>query len=147
MDVERNLKEMGLEIPVPSGGGLLAPAVRVGNLIFTSGHTSPETGKVGKDLSEEEAVEAARKAMVNVLGNLRSAVPDFNRVKRVVKLLGLVNCAEGFSNTPDVMNGATKLLLEVFGEEVGRHSRSAVGVYQLPNNAAVEIEMIVEVEG
>jgi len=146
MAIEDKLKERGIELPTPPEGGLLAPAVRTGNLVFTSGNTSPEQGKVGKDLTEEEAAEAAKKAIINVLGNLKTVVPDLNKVKRIVKLLGMVNCAEGFSNTPAVINGATKFLHELFGLEIGWHARSAIGVYQLPGNAAVEIEMIVEVE-
>lgn len=146
MAIEDKLKELGVEIKPPAPGGLLAPAVRVGNLVFTSGNTSPEQGKVGQDLTVEEAAEAARKSIINVLGNLMTVCPDLNKVKRIVKLLGLVNCAEGFYDTPAVMNGATQFLHQLFGPEVGWHARSAIGVYQLPGNAAVEIEMIVEVE-
>jgi enamine deaminase RidA (YjgF/YER057c/UK114 family) len=146
MAIEDKLKEMGVEIKPSPPGGLLAPAVRTGNLVFTSGNTSPERGKVGQDLTVEEAAEAARKAIINVLGNLVTVCPDLNKVKRIVKLLGMVNCAEGFYDTPAVINGATKFLHELFGQEVGWHARSAIGVYQLPGNSAVEIEMIVEVE-
>jgi enamine deaminase RidA (YjgF/YER057c/UK114 family) len=146
MAIEDKLKELGVEIKPPEPGGLLAPAVKVGNLVFTSGNTSPEQGKVGKDLTVDEAAEAARKSIINVLGNLVTVCPDLNKVKRIVKLLGMVNCAEGFYNTPAVINGATKFLHELFGRDIGWHARSAIGVYQLPGNAAVEIEMIVEVE-
>ena len=146
MAIEDKLKEMGVEIKLPEPGGILAPAVRTGNLVFTSGNTAPETGKVGKDLTVEEAAEAAKKSMINVLGNLMTVCPDLNKVKRIVKLLGMVNCAEGFYDTPTVINGATKFLHELFGMDVGWHARSAIGVYQLPGNTAVEIEMIVEVE-
>jgi enamine deaminase RidA (YjgF/YER057c/UK114 family) len=146
MDVEKKLKELGLEVKVPSGPrGKLAPAVRTGNLVFTSGNTSPQIGKVGAEVSLEEAYQGAREAILSCLGAVKWAVGDLNKVTRVVKLLGMVNCAEGFYNTPGVIHGATDLLLELFGPEAGWHARSAVGLYQLPGNCAVEIELIVEV--
>jgi enamine deaminase RidA (YjgF/YER057c/UK114 family) len=146
MAIEEKLKEMGLEVKVPSGPrGKLAPAVRTGNLVFTSGNTSPQIGKVGAEVSLEEAYQGARAAILSCLGAVKWAVGDLNKVTRVVKLLGMVNCAEGFYNTPGVIHGATDLLLELFGPEAGWHARSAVGLYQLPGNCAVEIELIVEV--
>lgn len=147
MTIEEKLKQMGLELPpLPASKGKLAPAVRSGNLWFTSGNTSPQRGKVGKDLTVEQAYQASRQAIVNVLGNLRAAGVDLNKIKRIVKMLGMVNCAEGFYDTPGVIHGATDTLIELFGEERGWHARSAIGVYQLPGNSAVEIELIVEVE-
>lgn len=147
MGVREKLQEMGLEVKEPSGPrGKLAPAVRTGNLVFTSGSTSSRTGKVGAEVTVEEAYQAAREAILSCLGAVQWLVGDLNKVTRVVKLLGMVNCAEGFFNTPAVIHGATDLLLELFGPEAGWHARSAVGLYQLPGNAAVEIEIIVEVQ-
>lgn len=146
MTIEEKLKSMHLELPpLPSQKGKLAPAVRSGNLVFTSGNVSPQKGKVGKDLNVEQGYAAAKQCLVNVLGNLRAAGVDLNKVRRVVKLLGFVNCADGFTDTPGVIHGATDTLIALYGEEAGWHARSAIGVYQLPGNAAVEIELIVEV--
>lgn len=145
MAVVEKLKEMGVEIPEVKPG-ILAPAVRTGNLVYTSGATSAIEGKVGDDVTVEQAAEGARDAIIKCLASVQWLVGDLNKVTRVVKLLGMVNCAEGFSNTPPVINGATLFLHEAFGMEIGWHARSAIGVYQLPGNAAVEIEMIVEVQ-
>ena len=146
MGVNEKLKELGLVVKEPSGPrGKLAPAVRSGNLVFTSGNTSPQVGKVGAEVSLEEAYQGSREAILSCLGAVKWLVGDLNKITRVVKLLGMVNCAEGFIKTPEVIHGATDLLLELFGPEVGWHARSAVGLYQLPGNCAVEIELIVEV--
>ena len=146
MGVNEKLKELGLELKVPSGPrGKLAPAVRTGNLVYTSGSTSAVVGKVGAEVSLEQGYQAARESILGCLGSVKWLIEDLGKVRRVVKLLGMVNCAEGFSNTPGVIHGATDLLLELFGPEAGWHARSAVGLYQLPGNAAVEIEIIVEV--
>ena len=145
MRASQRLKELGLELPKPTPGKLL-PAVQVGELVFTSGNTSPQKGKVGRDLTVEEAYQGAREAALRCLGAVEATIGSIDRVVRVVKLLGFVNCAEGFSNTPQVMHGATDLLVEIFGEEAGRHARSAIGVYQLPGDAAVEVELIVQVQ-
>ena len=145
MGAVEKIAALGYKIP-PAAPGKLAPAVRTGNLVYTSGATSELTGKVGTDVSVEQAYDAARDAILRCLGSVQWMVGDLNRVTRVVKLLGMVNCGEGFYDTPAVIHGATDTLLEIFGTEIGRHSRSAIGVYQLPGNASVEIEMIVEVE-
>jgi enamine deaminase RidA (YjgF/YER057c/UK114 family) len=146
MGVNEKLKELGLEVKVPSGPrGKLAPAVRTGNLVFTSGSTSSVVGKVGSDVTVEQAYQGSREAILACLGAVKWLIGDLSKVTRVVKLLGMVNCAEGFYNTPAVIHGATDLLQELFGEEAGWHARSAVGLYQLPGNCSVEIEMIVEV--
>jgi enamine deaminase RidA (YjgF/YER057c/UK114 family) len=147
MGIEEKLKAMGLTVKEPSGPrGKLAPAVRSGNLVFTSGNTSSHIGKVGADVTLEEAYEGARQAILACLGAVKWLIGDLDRITQVVKLLGMVNCAEGFYNTPGVIHGATDLLLELFGPEAGWHARSAVGLYQLPGNCAVEIELIVEVK-
>ena len=145
MGAVEKIAELGYRIPAATPGKL-APAVRTGNLVYTSGATSELTGKVGTDVTVEQAYEAARDAILKCLGSVQWMTGDLNKVTRVVKLLGMVNCGEGFYNTPAVIHGATDTLLEIFGTEVGRHSRSAIGVYQLPGNASVEIEMIVEVQ-
>ncbi len=144
MSVKEKLKELGLELPAVNPGKL-APAVRTGNLVYTSGAVSQITGKVGKEVDLDHAYRAAREAILGCLASVQWLVGDLDKVTRVVKILGMVNCADGFYNTPAVIHGATDTLVEVFGQEKGWHARSAIGVYQLPNNAAVEIEIIVEV--
>jgi enamine deaminase RidA (YjgF/YER057c/UK114 family) len=146
MGVNEKLKELGLAVKEPSGPrGKLAPAVRTGNLVYTSGSTSSAIGKLGAEVSVEQGYAGAREAILSCLGSVQWLIGDLSKVKRVVKLLGMVNCAEGFYDTPGVIHGATDLLLELFGPEAGWHARSAVGLYQLPGNCAVEIEIIVEV--
>ena len=146
MGAVEKLQEMGVEIPPgPTERGVLAPAVRTGNLVYTSGATSKNTGKLGTDVTVEQGYAGARDAIIGCLGSVQWLIGDLNKVTRVVKLLGMVNAGEGFTDTPGVIHGATDFLVEVFGEDVGWHSRSAIGVYQLPGNAAVEIELIVEV--
>ena len=154
MDVEKKLAAMNLELPpIPTPVANYVPAVRVGSLLFMSGHgpgllkdgkVQFIQGKIGKDLTTEQGYEAAKQVMLNLLQSLKQTLGDLDKVKRVVKLLGFVNCAEDFHNQPQVINGASDLLVELYGER-GRHARSAVGMYQLPFNIAVEIEMIVEV--
>ena len=145
MTIAERAKELGLEIPHASPGKL-APAVRTRNLVYTSGVTSRTTGKVDEEVTLEEGYQAAREAILGCLGSVQWLIGDLDRVTRVVKLLGMVNCAAGFSNTPAVIHGATDLLIELFGQEKGWHARSAVGLYELPGDAAVEIELIVEVD-
>jgi enamine deaminase RidA (YjgF/YER057c/UK114 family) len=123
----------------------------VGNLLFVSGHgprragESYMSGKVGRDLTTEQAYEVAKVVMLNCLASVKRELGDLDRVKRIVKLLGMVNCTEDFTDPPKVINGASDLLVELYGE-AGRHARSAVGMQQLPMNIPVEIEMILEVE-
>ncbi len=153
MKVEEKLSRMGLTLPEPGPpAGNYIGAVRVGNLLFVSGHGPRRhggaylSGKVGRDLTTEQAYEAARIVMLNCLATIRKELGDLDRVRRIVKLLGMVNCTEDFTEQPKVINGASDLLVELYGE-AGRHARSAVGMQQLPMNIPVEIEMIVEVEG
>jgi len=152
MGIEARLKELGLELPsAATPMANYVPAVRSGNLVFLSGHGPLEgdrlvTGKLGGDLAVEEGYRAARLVAVGLLGSLKALVGDLDRVRRIVKLLGLVNCDATFTQQPQVINGASDLLVEVFGEK-GKHARSAVGTNSLPLDIAVEIEMIVEVEG
>lgn len=148
MHVEQRLEELGIALPTP-----VQPAanyvryVQTGNLLYISG-TGPgkghRSGKVGADLTTEEGYAAARDVGVSLIATMRDALGDLDRVKRVVKILGMVNSAPEFADQPKVINGCSDLMVEVFGE-AGRHSRSAVGFVALPNQIAVEIEVIVEV--
>lgn len=152
MNVEKKLEAMGfnLEETTPPAGNYVG-AVQVGNLLFVSGH-GPHAGggiavhgRVGADLTLEQGYDAARLVGVSCLRSVKRAIGDLDRVKRVVKVLGMVMCVEGFVDTPKVINGFSDLMVELYGEN-GRHARSAVGMQQLPNNIPVEVEMILEVE-
>ena len=155
MHAERKLEALGLSLPpIPQPVANYVPLVRTGNLLFVSGHgpgvitdgkLSFIQGKLGKDLDVEQGYDAARQVMLNVLQSVKQELGDLDKVKRVVKLLGFVNCTPDFPDQPKVINGASDLLVELFGER-GRHARSAVGMQQLPFDIAVEIEMVVEVE-
>jgi len=153
MSAEGRIKELGLTLPdPPKPGGNYVPAVRVGNLLFLSGHGPSRVegkpsarGKVGRDLSTEDGYKVAREVGVNLLGTARALLGSLDKVKRIVKVLGMVNSAEGFGEQPKVINGFSDLMVEVFGEQ-GRHARSAVGMAELPSGIPVEIEMTLEVE-
>jgi enamine deaminase RidA (YjgF/YER057c/UK114 family) len=151
MSIDAKLKAMGYEIaPAALGQGKIEPAVRTGNLVFTSGQISQRgdesyIGKVGSDLTVEQGYAAARTCGLNCLAAIKALVGDLDKVTRVIKIFGMVNAADGFTGTPEVIHGCTDLMNELFGT-AGRHARSAVGLYQLPRNVAVEIEMIVEVK-
>lgn len=150
MSYEAKLREMGYELaPVELNAGRLMLATRTGNLVYTSGSVSrwgdkQVIGKVGKDLTVEEAYEGAKFSALNCLQATKSLIGSLDNVVRVVKLLGMVNVAPGFANTPAVIHGASDLLIAVFGE-AGRHARSAVGM-QIPSDYAVEVEIIFEVK-
>jgi enamine deaminase RidA (YjgF/YER057c/UK114 family) len=153
MSAEARIKEIGLALPPPpKPGGNYVPGVRVGNLLFLSGHgpgrvdgVPSARGKVGRDLSIEDGYKVAREVGINLLGTAKALLGSLDKVKRVVKVLGMVNSAEGFGDQPKVINGFSDLMVEVFGEN-GRHARSAVGMAELPSGIPVEIEMILEVE-
>ncbi|SOD67730.1 Enamine deaminase RidA, house cleaning of reactive enamine intermediates, YjgF/YER057c/UK114 family [Streptomyces zhaozhouensis] len=148
--VERRLTELGLELPpvVPPVAAYV-PAVISGRYVYTSGQVPlvagalPVAGKVGAEVDEERARDMARLCALNALAAVKSVVGDLDRVARVVKVLGFVASAPGFTGQPQVVNGASELLGEVFGER-GRHARSAVGVAVLPLDAPVEVELQVE---
>jgi len=153
MQIESRLKDLGIELPpAVTPVANYVPAIRSGNLAFLSGHGPFDetgaliTGKVGADLTAEQGYQAARRIAIGLLGSLKALIGDLDKVSKIVKLLGLVNCTPDFGDQPKVINGASDLLVEVFGEK-GKHARSAVGTNALPMNIAVEIEMIVEVEG
>ena len=151
-DPEAKLRELGIALREPSSPvANYVNAVRVGNTLYLSGKGPLKydgeniTGKVGTDLNIEEGYRAARITGINQLSALKAELGNLNRVKRIVKVLGMVNAAPEFTDQPKVINGYSDLMVEVFGER-GKHARSAVGMGSLPGNIAVEVEMIVEIE-
>jgi enamine deaminase RidA (YjgF/YER057c/UK114 family) len=151
-DVDKKLKELGIELIEPTQPvANYVKAVRTGNLVFLAGHGPTKAdgtnvvGKVGKDLTLEQGYQAAKIAGISLLSTLKAEIGDLNKVKRIVKVLGMVNCHSDFTDQPKVINGFSDLMVAVFGEK-GKHARAAVGMNSLPSNIAVEIEMVVEVE-
>ena len=147
MTPEDKLAELGLELPPlrPALGDYVR-CVRVGNLLFTAGQGVDQYhGKLGRDLTVEEGYMAAQQSMLNLFSVVKDEIGELSKVKQFVKVLGMVNSTEDFTDQPKVMNGASDLIGKVFGDK-GKHGRSAVGMAQLPNNTAIEIEMIVEIE-
>lgn len=149
---EERLKEKGIVLTTPSAPvANYVNVVRVGNLLFLSGKGpgkpdgSYVTGKVGKDLTIEQGYEAARLAAISHLSVLKAELGDLSKVKRIVKVLGMVNCTDDFKDQPKVINGYSDLMVEIFGKK-GKHARSAVGMNSLPLGIAVEVEVIVEIE-
>jgi len=147
--IEEKLKELGLIIPqTPAPFAAYIPAVQAGKFVFTSGQVPLSegkikfSGKVGKDLSEAEAQQAAGLCALNCLSAVKGVTGSLDNIERIIKLVVYVNSDENFTAQPKVANGASELMIKIFGEK-GKHARSAVGVSQLPMNAAVEIEMIV----
>ena len=154
MEIEKKLNDLGYQLPAfrLSSAGNFVASVRTGNLVYTSGHGAglPEggflhLGKLGSDLTIEQGYDCARQTMLNLLSSLKEEIGDLDNVKRVVKLLCMINCAPDFGDTPKVANGASDLLVSLYGD-AGRHARSAVGMNSLPFGMPVEIEMIVEVK-
>ena len=151
-DPEVRLKELGIVLPEPTAPvANYVKAVRSGDLVFLSGHGPYRsdgtlvTGKLGRDLTIEEGYEAARLTGIALLSSLKMEIGDLGRVRRIVKVFGMVNADPSFTDQPKVINGCSDLLVEIFGER-GRHARAAVGMASLPVGIAVEIEMVVEVE-
>lgn len=151
-DPEAKVKELGIELPqVAAPVANYVNAVRTGNLLFLSGKgpNLPEggyvTGKVGQDLGIDEGYQAARLVGIQQLAAIKAEIGNLNKVKRIVKVLGMVNSTPEFTDQPKVINGFSDLMVEVFGDK-GKHARSAVGMGSLPTNIAVEIEVIVEIE-
>ena len=149
---EEKLKNLNIVLPAPSSPvANYVKYVRTGNLIFLSGHGPAKadgsyiTGKLGRDLSIEEGYAAAKQTGISLLATLKDAVGDLSKVKRIVKVLGMVNGTDSFTDQPKIINGFSDLMVAVFGDK-GKHARSAVGMASLPMNMAVEIEMVVEVE-
>lgn len=149
MSVSDRLQELGIELPeVPGPAGNYVHAVRTGNLLYLSGKgpSDPNAkGKVGKDFTAEEAYQHARQVGLTLLAVMNQELGNLDRVKRVVKVLGMVNAVPEFGQQPQVINGCSDLFVEVLGD-AGQHARSAVGLGSLPNQITVEIEVIVEVE-
>jgi len=153
VNIEARLKELNIQLITPSAPvANYVKAVRVGNMLYLSGHgpDKPEgglvTGKVGTDLTLEQARDAARMVAISLLSTIKAQIGNLNKVKRIVKVFGMVNAIPTFTDQPKVINGCSDLLVEIFGEN-GRHARSAIGVASLPSNIPVEIEMIVELNG
>lgn len=151
MSAETRIKELNIELhDVEKPKFSYCPAIQTGNLVYVSGQDCRingellVTGKLGENLTIEEGQNAARQCAINCLSVLKWHLGSLDRVKRVVKLLGFVQSADGFKEQPYVMNGASDLLVDVFGES-GKHARSAIGTNELPFNTPVEIEIIVEV--
>lgn len=153
MTPEEKLKELGYELKESTPSvPWMAPGKIVGNLLFLSGATPPARadgtpwkGRVGETYSVEEGYQAARECAVQQLAAAKTVLGDLSRIKQVVKVLGMVNCTPGFTQTPQVMHGFSELLYEVLGEK-GKHARSAVGLQALPNDVPVEVETIFEIE-
>ena len=152
MNIDDRLKELGLEIPVAAApAAMYVPVKQTGNLLFISGQIPVKdgvmqyTGKAGKDKTLEEAQAAARLCAINIIAAVKGFTGDLNKVKNIVKITAFVASETGFDKQHLVANGASELLFDVFGE-AGRHTRSAVAVNQLPLDATVEVEAIVEVE-
>lgn len=153
MSAEAKVSELKLQFPpAPKPAGVYSPVVQVDNLCYVSGHGplrvdgSLMTGKVGDELTEEQGKEAARAVGLTMLATLKAHLGSLDRVKRFVKVLGMVNSTADFTKHPQVINGFSELMVEVFGEE-GRAARSAVGMGSLPGNITVEVEAIVEISG
>src|SRR5438094_1998837 len=154
MGAEARLKEFGITLPQPATPlANYVGAVRVGNLLFVSGHGPDRTdgkpmarGKVGRELTVEQAYQVARTVGLALLATTRTQLGSLDKVKRVVKVLGMVNSADDFVDQPKVINGFSDLMVQVFGEAIGKHARSAVGMAALPMGIPVEIEMVLEVE-
>ena len=149
---EEKLKEMGIEVPpCPTPVAAYVPAAQAGNFIFASGQTPivdnklVYQGKLGKDLGIEEGYEAAKLAAIRVIAELKSIVGDLDRIERIVKVTGYVNSAPEFGDQPKVVNGASELFRAAFGEK-GEHARVAFGAGALPDNAAVEIDVVAYVK-
>lgn len=150
-DPEARLSELGIELPTPSSPvANYVNAVRTGNLVFLAGKgpKKPDgeyvTGKLGTELTVEEGYDAARLVGISQLAVLKDELGNLNKVKRIVKVLGMVNASPDFMNHPEVVNGFSDLMVEVFGER-GKHARAAVGMGSLPRGISVEIEVVVEV--
>jgi enamine deaminase RidA (YjgF/YER057c/UK114 family) len=150
--IEQKLSGMGLALAAPTkSAGNYVKVVKAGNLLFLAGHISTRadgstiTGKLGKDLTIEQGYEAAKAATVSILSTLKAELGELGRIRRIVKVTGFVSSMPDFTDQPKVVNGCSDLLVALFGDK-GKHARSAVGMVALPLNAAVEIEMVVEVD-
>lgn len=153
MSAEARLAELGLQLPpAPKPAGVYKPLVIAGNMCYVSGHGplkadgSMMTGRVGDQVDQQAGYDAARQTGLAILSTLRAGLGSLDRVKRVVKILGMVNAAADFTQHPAVINGCSELFAQVFGEDAGVGARSAVGMGSLPGNISVEIEAIFEIQ-
>jgi enamine deaminase RidA (YjgF/YER057c/UK114 family) len=151
MSAEAKLVELGLQLPpLPKPGGVYKPVVIAGNMVYVSGHVSLRadgtimTGRVGTEVDQDYGKKAAEAAGLAILATLRANLGSLDRIKRVIKTLGMVNCSADFTNHPEVINGCSELWAKLWGEEHGIGARSAVGMGSLPRNATVEVEAIFE---
>ena len=151
--IQQRLQSLGITLPpLATPAAAYVPFVRTGNLLFVSGHIArkeggkPWVGQLGAGVGTEEGKLAARAIAIELMGTLQAALGDLSRVKRIVKVMSLVNSAPTFTEQHIVTNGCSELLVEIFGKEIGAHARSAFGVAQIPLGACVEIELIAEVE-
>ncbi|MCL2392020.1 MAG: RidA family protein [Oscillospiraceae bacterium] len=151
MNIEKRLKELDIALPeVSPPRAMYVPVKRVGNLLFVSGHLPVKedgtiyTGKLGKEHNAEYGQAAARRCIISMLATLKAELGSLDVIKGFVKLQSFVSCEVGFENQPLVTNGASELLVEIFGE-IGRHTRTAVGTNQLPFDATIEIDAIIEI--
>jgi enamine deaminase RidA (YjgF/YER057c/UK114 family) len=151
--IDQKLESLGLSLPTPKPSqGIYKPCLTVGSMVYVSGHVSMNTdgsyinGKLGKDLTDEQGKKAALQCGLAILGSLKNHLGSLDKVKRVIKLLGMVNAIPDFRNHPQVINGCSELYVQLWGEENGKGVRSAVGMGSLPGNVAVEIEGIFEIE-
>ena len=152
MSIKENISSLGLSLPTAAAPvAAYVPAVKSGNLVFTAGQLPVvdgklvKEGKVGRDVTAEEAKEFAQTCVLNALAAI-SLVADLDQIERVVRVGGFVNCAPGFTAIPGVINGASEFLIKIFGDVNGKHARTAVGVAELPLNAPVEVEVIVQLK-
>jgi len=150
MIIEAKLAELGIDLPeAPAPVAAYQPWIRAGNLIFTSGQLPfrngeiSYAGKLGAEISNEDGYQAARQAALNAIAHIKSATGDLDKVKTIIRIEGYVHCAEGFRDHPQVLNGASDLIAEIFGDR-GIHTRLALGINEMPLNAAVQLAMIVE---
>jgi enamine deaminase RidA (YjgF/YER057c/UK114 family) len=153
MSADDRIQQLQLELPpVPKPGGVYKPVVIVGNLAYVSGHGPVQSdgklmaGRVGQDLDEQAGYRAARQVGLTILSTLRAQLGSLNRVRRVIKTLGMVNCTSDFQKHPAVINGFSELMAQVFGDDAGIGARSAVGMGSLPGNIPVEVEVILEID-
>ena len=148
--VYEQLKKLGITLSQPAPAGVYDPVKTCGNMVFTSGMIpikdgkALHLGKVGAEVSLEQAQECAKLCVANILSALDNHLGDLNRIKSIIKITGFVQSAEHFNSQPGVMNAASQLLIDIFGEK-GKHTRSAVGVFELPLNVPVEVELIAEI--
>jgi len=150
--IEEKLRELGYELPSPPAAvGFYVPVIRTGNLVITSGQLPfvgqemAFAGKLGDDLHEQDGINAARICAINALAQIKACVGDLEKVKQIVRLEGYIHSAAGFQGQPHILNGASELMVELFGDR-GRHTRTALGIHEMPLNAAVQLSVWAEVE-